>query len=72
MLACLVHLLENGADPLLEASTLLKTLIEEDVASKCSHKDIGSVKPAESVPTSFISGRTEDAALDRNVFGEIL
>jgi hypothetical protein len=72
MLACLVCLLANGADPLVTAPISLAALMRKDIATECSHEEIDPVELAERVPTSLISGWTEDATLGWNVFCAML
>lgn len=68
MLACLVSLLANGADPLLTAQISLPALTRRDNATECSHEELDPLKLAERVPASLISGWTEDATLGWKVF----
>jgi hypothetical protein len=72
MLACLVCLLANGADPLLTAPISLAALMRKDTATECSHEEIDPVELTERVPASLISGWTEDATLGWNVFCAML
>jgi hypothetical protein len=72
MLACLVCLLANGADPLLTAPISLAALMRKDTATECSHEEIDPVELAERVPTTLTSGWTEDATLGWSVFCAML
>jgi hypothetical protein len=72
MLACLVCLLVNGADPLQTAPISLAALMRTDSAIDCSHEDIDPVQLAERVPSSLIAGWTDDATLGWKVFCTML
>lgn len=72
MLAMLVCLLANGADPLLKAPISLEALMRKDTATECSHEYIDAIELAERVPASLILGWTEEASLGWNVFCAML
>jgi hypothetical protein len=72
MLACLVYLLVNGADPLQTAPISLAALMRRDSAIDCSHEDIDPVQLAERVHSSLMAGWTDDATLGWNVFCTML
>lgn len=72
MLACLVCLLANGADPLLKAPISLAALMRKDTAIECSHEEIDAVELAERIPASLITDWTEDAILGWNLFCTML
>lgn len=63
MLACLVCLLVNGADPLGTAHISIKALLGVDRADECSHEELNPAELAEQVPTQLVSDWTEEAQL---------
>ncbi len=72
MLACLVCLLANGADPTSKAHISLDALMNRDSAIECSHEDLDPFQLAERVPNSLTRGWTEEAILGWQVFCSML
>lgn len=72
MLACLVCLLANGADPTHKAHISLDALINRDSAVRCSHEDLDPSQLAERVPDSLMVGWTEEVVLGWQVFCSML
>jgi len=72
MLACLVCLLANGANPLATASISLDALMDRDSAAECSHEELDPAQLAERVPESLMAGWTNDVALGWQVFCSML
>jgi hypothetical protein len=72
MLACLVCLLANGANPTSKAHISLDALMNRDSATECSHEDLDPFQLAERVPDSLMGGWTEEAILGWQVFCSML
>jgi hypothetical protein len=72
MLACLVCLLANGADPSLKAHISLDALMNRDTATECSHEDLDPIQLAERVPNSLMTDWTEEVTLGWQVFCSML
>ena len=68
MLACLVCLLANGANPTYKAHISLDALMNRDSATECSHEDLDPLQLAERVPDSLMVGWTEEVMLGWQVF----
>ncbi|KAG9228623.1 hypothetical protein BJ875DRAFT_526067, partial [Amylocarpus encephaloides] len=68
ILACLVCLLANGANPLFKATDSLKALMGTERADECSHEDIDPLELAERVPKTLMTFWTEEAKLGWQVF----
>lgn len=68
MLACLVCLLVNGANPTKKAHISLDALMNRDSATECSHEDLDPLQLAERVPDSLMVGWTEEVMLGWQVF----
>lgn len=72
MLACLVCLLANGANPSLTADVSLDALMNRDRATECSHEGLDPVQLAELVPESLMTGWSEEVVLGWQVFCSML
>ena len=68
MLACLVCLLANGANPVFKAHISLDALMNRDNAIKCSHEDLDACQLAERVPDSLMADWTEEVTLGWQIF----
>ncbi|KAH6673207.1 hypothetical protein B0J14DRAFT_66218 [Halenospora varia] len=72
MLACLVCLLANGADPGLKTPISLKALMGRDNAEECSHEYLSASELAEQVPENLMTSWTEEVKLGWEVFCTML
>src|SRR5208282_6098455 len=72
MLACLLCLLSNGANPLLKAHISLQALLGSEQADECSHKELDPAELAEMVPASFMSMWSKEVGIGWQVFCHIL
>ncbi|CZR64442.1 uncharacterized protein PAC_14340 [Phialocephala subalpina] len=72
MLACLVCLLANGADPTLTAPISLPALMRKDTATACSHEEINPFQLAERVPASLVTSWSDDVTLGWKVLCAML
>ena len=55
VLACLLCLLRNGANPLLRASISIRALLGNDESNECDHEDFDPLELAENVPANLKS-----------------
>ena len=55
ILACLLCLLTNGANPLLKANISVQALLGNEEVNECSHEELDPVELAEKVPASLSS-----------------
>jgi hypothetical protein len=72
ILACLVCLLVNGADPLLKAHVSLKALLGTDEGDQCSHSEIDPSELAGQVPDTYMLMWTGEVKLGWRVFCRVL
>jgi len=72
MLACLVCLLANGADPSLTADISLDALMNRDRATECSHEGLDPVQLADLIPQSLMTEWSEEVVLGWQVFCSML
>jgi hypothetical protein len=73
MLACLLCLLSNGANPTLKAPVSLKALFSDDENNQeCDHQDVDPVSLVEMVPTELISTWTHDVKVGWRLFCHVL
>ncbi|KAF7959897.1 hypothetical protein EAE96_001500 [Botrytis aclada] len=72
ILAVLVCLLANGANPLDRAAISMKALTGEDNASECSHELLEPIDIADRIPSTLTSSWTSDARLGWDVFCSVL
>ncbi|KAF7884893.1 hypothetical protein EAF00_010711 [Botryotinia globosa] len=72
ILAVLVCLLANGANPLDRAAISMKALIRQDNADECSHELLEPIDIAVKIPDTLMSSWNSDARLRWNVFCSVL
>jgi hypothetical protein len=72
MLACLVCLLANGANPLSTAHISLDALMNRDSSAECSHEDLDASQLADRVPASLMTDWTDEVAMGWEVFCSML
>ena len=60
ILACLLCLLSNGANPLLKAHISLQALLDNDQGNECSHEELDPAELMESLPTRLKSGWSKE------------
>ncbi|KAF7942804.1 uncharacterized protein EAE97_006258 [Botrytis byssoidea] len=72
ILAVLVCLLANGANPLDRAAISMKALRGQDNAYECSHELLEPIDIADKIPSTLMSSWTSDARLGWDVFCSVL
>jgi hypothetical protein len=72
VLACLVCLLVNGMNPLIEAHVSLDMLVGREMLDKCSHSSLDPLQFAEQIPRDLMSDWTEEVRLGWSVFCKVL
>jgi hypothetical protein len=72
MLACLVCLLVNGANPLQKAHITMEALLGVDTADHCTHQDLDPFEFLKKIPRRLFSTWTENVLLGFEVFSRIL
>lgn len=72
MLACLLCLLGNGANPLLTASVSLDSLLGNEEVQWCNHEEIDPFQLAQKVPEHFISRWSNEVKTGWQVFCHVL
>lgn len=72
ILACLLCLLGNGANPLQKAHISLQALLGNDQADECSHEELDPTELADKVPASFMSTWSRDVTIGWQVFCHVL
>ena len=55
ILACLLCLLNNGANPLLKANISVQALLDNEEGNECSHEELDPAELAKKIPTSLMS-----------------
>ena len=72
ILACLLCLLSNGANPLLKASISVQALLDNQGGNECSHEELDPAELAEKVPTSLKSMRSRELSTGWQVICNVL
>jgi hypothetical protein len=72
ILACLVCMLVNGTNPLIEAHASIDMLIGREMADMCSHLSLDPLQFAEQIPKDLVSEWTDDVRLGWSVFCKVL
>ncbi|KAF7927849.1 hypothetical protein BELL_0409g00010 [Botrytis elliptica] len=72
ILAVLVCLLANGANPLDRAAISMKALRGQDNADECSHELLEPIDIADKIPSTLMSSWTSDARLGWAIFCSVL
>ena len=60
ILACLLCLLSNGANPLLKADISVQAFLDNDQANECSHEELDPAELMEKLPTSLKLGWSKE------------
>jgi hypothetical protein len=72
MLACLLCLLSNGANPLLKADISLQALLDTQWSDECSHKEMDPYELSQKVPNEIILSWSNDLRTGWRLFGLVL
>lgn len=72
MVACLLCLLGNGANPLLKANVSLKALLSTEDTQHCSHSEFDPLELAQNVPWDLISKWPEERKTGWRIFCQII
>lgn len=72
MIACLLCLLERGADPVLKVHVSPMALLSEQVSQECSHSKLDPWELSQSVPQDIISNWPEERRVGWNLFCAVL
>ncbi|KAE9373954.1 hypothetical protein N431DRAFT_557867 [Stipitochalara longipes BDJ] len=72
ILACLVCMLVNGANPLVEAHVSIDMLMGREMVDICSHSSLDPLQFAEQIPKDLVTEWTDDVRLGWSVFCKVL
>ena len=72
ILACLLCMVSNGADPLMKAAISLQALLSDDAGSECNHEELDPAEFAERLFTSWPSMGTDELKIGWQVVCQVL
>ena len=72
ILACLLCMLSNGANPLMKAAISLQALLSDDVGSECDHEELDPAELAERLFFSWASMGTDELKTGWQVVCQVL
>ena len=72
ILACLLCMLSNGANPLMKAAISLQALLSDDVGSECDHEELDPAEFAERLFISWPSMGTDELKIGWQVVCQVL
>jgi hypothetical protein len=72
IVACLLSLLNKGANPLLKADISLMALLGSDTGQECTHSELDPFELASSVPQDLISRWPEERMIGWKIFCAVL
>lgn len=72
ILACLLCLLNNGANPLLKANISVQALLDNEEENECSHEELDPAELAKKIPTSLKSMWSRELSTGWQVICDVL